>query len=50
MKNAYLLLLLLHFSKQELGVDVALLKQMLQSLEAHIVGLPNNGLTGLTWT
>lgn len=36
----YLILLLFHFGQQEFRVDVALLKQMLQSLKPHIMRIP----------
>lgn len=44
---SHLILLLLHFSQQELGIDVALLQQVLQPLEAHVIGVPLPGLASL---
>lgn len=37
--NTYFLLLLLHLGEQELGIDVALIQEMLQPLEPHLLGL-----------
>lgn len=43
----YLIVLLLHFCQQELRIDVALLKQMLEPLEPHVMRVPLPRLPGL---
>lgn len=49
--RSHLILLLLHLGQQELGVDVALLQEMLQPLVAHVVGVPLPRLASLLrWT
>lgn len=43
----YLILLLLHLCQQKLRIDVALLKQMLEPLEPHVMRVPLPRLPGL---